>query len=51
LNDGPSRPTANRSVNSHARHRNFHLFLDHKDSQNMALDATFYEEPAQKPID
>jgi len=43
-----------RSVNypdHYIRHRNFHLFLDHKDSPNMALDATFYEEPAQGPID
>jgi Alpha-L-arabinofuranosidase B (ABFB) domain len=33
------------------RHRDFHLFVDHKDSPNLAADATFLEKRASVPID
>ncbi len=33
------------------RHRNFSLFLDPKDSPNLAPDATFFRQPLSVPID
>jgi len=33
------------------RHRDFHLFIDHESSPNLAADATFIKEPAAVPID